>query len=346
MAHGRSAHGGGALRWRGRGPRPPAFAAIDLGTNNCRLLIAEPAREGFRVVGGYSQIVRLGEGLAATGRLGEAAMERTMAALTACAERLSFRPVAASRCMATQACRAAANGADFLARVERELGLAFSIIEPEEEARLAVLGCMGLMDPAADAALVVDIGGGSTELSWIEAKASGPAAIRAWASLALGVVTLAERWPEPRHSAGRADWFDAMRRDSAEALCGVFGDDETLARLMGMGKAHIIGTSGTVTSLAGVHLDLARYRRSLIDGVWLAAADCLAASRRLHAMTLAERARHPCIGPARADLVLAGCAILEAVLARWPSDRVRVADRGLREGALMTLIAAHQASRP
>ncbi|MBI1188743.1 MAG: Ppx/GppA family phosphatase [Alphaproteobacteria bacterium] len=350
MAHGRSAKRGGGDPWRGgRRPRQPAFAAIDLGTNNCRLLIAEPAREGFRVVSGYSQIVRLGEGLAATGRLSDAAMERTMAALCACAERLAARPVTASRCMATQACRAAANGLEFLARVERELGLAFAIIEPEEEARLAVLGCASLIDPAVEAALIVDIGGGSTELSWVEPSGAGATMIRAWASLPIGVVTLAERWPEPTPDAAdgvqRPGWFDSMKRDAADAMDTAFADAAALAHLMRMRKAHIIGTSGAVTSLAGVHLELERYRRSLIDGVWLGANECAAATRRLFEMALGDRARHPCIGPARADLVLAGCAILEAVLDRWPSDRVRVADRGLREGALITLIAAHQAGR-
>ncbi|MGE0829437.1 MAG: Ppx/GppA phosphatase family protein [Hyphomonadaceae bacterium] len=331
------------------GPRGPYFAALDLGTNNCRLLVAEPAAEGFRVVGGYSQIVRLGEGLSQTGRLSERAIARTMDALSECAARLSARRIAKIGCIATQACRAAENGQDFLDRVYAELGLDFTIITPEEEARLAVLGCASLIDPQADAALIVDIGGGSTEISWVDpraAAADGAPPIVAWASTPVGVVTLAEHHPEPDdHLDGSGDWFEGMVAPLAASIAAALENGARLRPLFDAGRAHVIGTSGTVTSLAGVHLDLPRYQRARIDGLWLQTADCAAAAAKLRAMSRAERAAHPCIGRERADLVLPGCAILEAVLRVWPSKRLRVADRGLREGVLMTLIAEHAAAR-
>lgn len=329
--------------------RGSTFAALDLGTNNCRLLIAEPARTGFRVIDGYSQIVRLGEGLARTGRLCDAAIGRTMQALSACAARVAARRIERIGCIATQACRAAENGREFLDRVKHELGLTFTIIEPAEEARLAVLGCVSLIDPAAEAALIVDIGGGSTELSWVDGSAAARmrtgdfgAPIAHWASAPVGVVSLAERWPEP-DPPGR--WFEDMVDAMAAKLSHPFPRAGELAALFAQGKAHIIGTSGTVTSLAGVHLDLARYRRARVDGVWMKRSECARAIAKLRAMSRSERAAHPCIGNERADLVLPGCAILEAVLRLWPSERLRVADRGLREGVLMTLMAEHAAER-
>lgn len=334
----------------GRAPQrtksKPAFAALDLGTNNCRLLIAEPAHAGFRVVSGFSQIVRLGEGLTRTGRLSDAAIDRAMRALSICAARIAAQPVAAVGCIATQACRAADNGEAFLRRVHDELGLAFEIISPEEEARLAVLGCANLIDPRAEAALVVDIGGGSTELSWVDLRAprrDGAPIIRAWVSAPMGVVTMSEHWPE-QAGANAADWYESMVADVHAHLCGVFGDDAALRNAMAADRAHIVGTSGTVTSLAGVHLALPRYQRARVDGLWMSADECRAAANQLLALDVAGRASHPCIGAERADLVLAGCAILEAVLRLWPSKRLRVADRGLREGVLMTLMARHKAT--
>ncbi len=346
-------HGGRPNRFGGGRPGPEraraaSFAALDLGTNNCRLLVAEPTRDGFRVIDGYSQIVRLGEGLGATGRLSDAAMARTMEALRACAAKIAKRRPAAIGCIATQACRVAENGEAFLDRVADEIGLTFDVITPEEEARLAVMGCAGLVDPDAEAALVVDIGGGSTELSWVDARALNeprpPAAppILAWSSAPIGVVTLAEHTAEPRDNAAWYADMVARLRETIAPIAAPAHVRESFAR----GRAHIIGTSGTITSLAGVHLGLPRYQRSKVDGVWLTADDVRAATEKLRSMSLDERARHPCIGPDRADLVVPGCAILEAVVDVWPVTRLRVADRGLREGVLMTLIARHQGAQP
>jgi exopolyphosphatase/guanosine-5'-triphosphate,3'-diphosphate pyrophosphatase len=324
--------------------RPPLFAALDLGTNNCRMLIAAPdGHGGLRVVDGLSRIVRLGEGLTHTGRLGEAAMARAYQALTACAQRIEARAPIAVGCVATQACRAAANGETFLNRVRKDLGLDFKIIDAKEEASLSVLGCASLLEPDVDAALIVDIGGGSTELSWINPKAvlSGGLhpPIIAWATCPIGVVTLVEEESEPEEA--KAEWYEGVVTRLADQIRAM-GRAEDLRPLFEAGRAHVIGTSGTVTSLAGVHLDLARYQRARVDGYWFDTADCRATIAKLLSQTLDERAANACIGKERADLVVIGGAILDAVLRVWPAPRIRVADRGLREGVLMRLIAGHR----
>jgi len=318
--------------------RPRCYGALDLGTNNCRLLIATPARGGFRVVEAFSRIVRLGEGLTASGRLQDAAMDRAMAALRICAEKVNRRRVLRMRAVATQACRIAANGPEFIDRVEAETGLRLSIIGPEEEARLSVAGCANLLDREAEAALVVDVGGGSTELSWVafsgEAGERRPRLI-SWLSIPVGVVTLAERFPEPEMADDA--WWKAMV-GAVRAEIAAFGAADPMRSHFLDGRAHLVGTSGAITSLAGMHLGLARYDRNKVDGLWMTRADCRAAADRLRAVGRSARAEEPCIGPDRADLVLAGAAILEAVQQLWPCERVRVADRGLREGMLLALM--------
>lgn len=330
-------------RWRAG----PIFAALDLGTNNCRLLLAAPERGGgFRVVDGYSQIVRLGEGLAASGRLADTAMARAYQALSICASRIEMKRPVAIGCIATQACRVAANGASFLKRVRDDFGLDFRIIDHEEEARLSVLGCASLLDTDAEAALIIDIGGGSTELSWVSPRAVSQRVaagvldppIVAWGSAPLGVVTVAEESIEPE--SGKDFWYQAMVERVLASLAPI--GDGGLRSLFESGGGHLVGTSGTVTSLAGVHLGLRRYQRSRVDGLWLDVEQCRAAIASLLAQSWAERAANPCIGKDRADLVLPGAAILEAVFRLWPATRIRVADRGLREGVLMRLIAEHR----
>ena len=340
-------------RSSGRGSAPTGvirptgglYAALDLGTNNCRLLVATPARGGFRVVDAYSRIVRLGEGLSQTGRLQPAAMERAIAALTVCAERLRRRGAPELRAIATQACRSAENGAEFIQRVARETGIQLQIISPREEARLSVAGCLTLLDASADAALVLDVGGGSTELSWVDLRGqavdangrlTGMPPIRAWLSMPVGVVTLAEHFPEVRP--GEQDWYRRMVEDVKARIDG-FPHAEPLREVFASGRAHLVGTSGAITSLAGIHLNLARYDRAQVDGLWLTHRECEATAERLLSLDPTQRAAQPCIGPDRADLVLAGAAILQAVQELWPCERVRVADRGLREGVLLSLMA-------
>jgi exopolyphosphatase/guanosine-5'-triphosphate,3'-diphosphate pyrophosphatase len=313
----------------------PVFAALDLGTNNCRLLIARPAVGGFRVIDSFSRIVRLGEGLEHSGSLLDAAIVRTNVALKICAQKVAIHQNLILRCIATQACRAAQNGAIFLEQVRRETGLAFEVISAEEEARLAVLGCRNLIDRRDQIALVVDIGGGSTELCWVDAR--GPEApILAWTSLPIGVVSMAERFPERQD--GDIDWLDQMRRAArahVESYVGAAG----LAAAFADGNAHIIGTSGAVSSLAGVHMGLTRYQRAKVDGFWMTRDEIAATTDRLVMGGRASREANGCIGPDRADLVIPGAAILQAVCDVWPSARIRVADRGLREGVLLELMA-------
>jgi len=307
-------------------------------------LIATPTGKSFRIVEAYSRIVRLGDGLSRTGRLDPAAMARAMAALKVCADRVRRRNVTRIRAVATQACRAAENGAEFVAAVERGTGLKLEIITPEEEARLSVAGCLNLLDYGASAALVVDVGGGSTELSWVDLtdpgfrKAPGLANIpvRAWVSTPVGVVNLAERFPEPTPPS--QTWFRTMV-EHVKGEIGAFRGADAFHPIFEAGRAQLIGTSGAITSLAGIHLGLKRYERAKVDGLWLGRSDCEAAADKLMALDLAARAAEPCIGRDRADLVLAGAAILQAVQELWPCERVRVADRGLREGILLSLVA-------
>lgn len=330
------------------GPRgAPAFAAVDLGTNNCRLLIATPTARGFRIVDAFSRIVRLGEGVQASGRLSETAMDRAISALRVCAEKIARRGARKVRAVATQACRMAANGPEFVARVAQETGLKLALIDPLEEAQLAVAGCLDLLDRRSAAALVLDVGGGSTELSWIDLTAPGldvnprrlahwRLPIRASLSIPIGVVTLAERVEENPPGDEKA-WRAMVETFKAEIL-GYRGA-ESFRPAFAAGQAHLVGTSGAITSLAGLHLQLPRYDRAKVDGLWMTRADCQATAARLAAMTVADRAAQPCIGADRADLVLAGAAILQAVQEVWPCERVRVADRGLREGLLLSLMS-------
>jgi len=331
--------------------RPPGvYAALDLGTNNCRLLVARRNGGSFRVIDAFSRIVRLGEGLEASGRLSEAAMGRTLEALAVCARKLRFRRVERLRAIATEACRRAANGEDFLRRAREETGLALEVIGTAEEAELALQGCAPLFEAQQPHVLVLDIGGGSTELCWLELPGSGATGargagakgggalaegrLRRAVSLPFGVVTLAERY------GGRevpAAVYDRMVGEVRAALAG-FDLEGRLPGLAAAGALQLVGTSGTVTTLAGVHLCLPRYQRERVDGCHLSRETVAETSAAIRALGFAERAAHPCIGPDRADLVIAGCAILEAVLEAWPLPRLRVADRGLREGMLTRMI--------
>jgi exopolyphosphatase/guanosine-5'-triphosphate,3'-diphosphate pyrophosphatase len=315
----------------------PTYAALDLGTNNCRLLVARPDRErGFRVVDSFSRIVRLGEGLAHTGRLSDDAIGRAVSALRVCRDKMEARGVSRARLIATEACRQALNGEDFLARVRAETGLELEIIDRATEARLAAAGCASLADPAAGGVILFDIGGGSSEVVWLDRKSagSGPLAMRAWISLPVGVVTLAERYGGERVS---TEIFEQMVAE-VERLLETFPERETLSA--SLSDIHFLGTSGTVTTIAGVHLGLPRYERRLVDGQWMATADVTRVVESLKEMSYDQRCRNPCIGPDRADLVLAGCAILEAIRRAFPVARLRVADRGLREGVLVELMRA------
>jgi exopolyphosphatase/guanosine-5'-triphosphate,3'-diphosphate pyrophosphatase len=317
------------------------FAALDLGTNNCRLLVVRPVGAGFRVVDAFSRIVRLGEGLAASGRLSRDAMDRTIEALKVCATKMRRRNVTRMRCVATEACRKATNCAEFLDRVRHEAGLELETISTGEEARLALAGCAPLLDYDHEHAVVFDIGGGSTELMWVDLRRRDRPELRGFISLPCGVVTMAERWAHRRDT---PEAWTGMVEDVARRLTpfeATWGIGERVAK----GQVQMLGTSGTVTTIAGVLLDLPRYERDRVDGTWLAFGDVGRISHRLMAASLAERANHPCIGVNRADLVVPGCAILEAIRLAWPVGRVRVADRGVREGLLLELMQAADRDR-
>ena len=324
-----------------RRPAGPAFAALDLGTNNCRMLIGTPCQSGFRVIDSFSRVVRLGEGLHRTGALSACGMDRALAALHGCAERLARRPVRGLRAVATEACRQAANGADFLCRAKAETGLPLELISPREEAELALDSCAALLAGGVRRALVFDIGGGSTELAWVRVDPCGTPAMIGYLSVPMGVVTLAERFGP---AADTAIGFRAMVAEIAARLAG-FEHIHCIAREIRQGNVHLLGTSGTVTTLAGQALGLPRYHRALVDGTVLSGEAADLALDRLRALGRDGLCAHPCIGPDRAEFVLPGCAVFAAIRQIWPAPQIIVADRGLREGMLLRLIRAHRGRR-
>jgi exopolyphosphatase/guanosine-5'-triphosphate,3'-diphosphate pyrophosphatase len=345
--------GGAERRTHAAAPNPPrksrgpVYAALDLGTNNCRLLIARPHEQSFRVLDGFTRIVRLGEGLSATGRLSDAAMDRTIEALRQCRNKLREHEPARMRLIATEACRAASNGIEFIARVKSELDLDLEIVDRRTEAELAVTGCADLIEHESAGALMFDIGGGSSELAWLDFRGGRPrrqgrmaASIRSWQSLPVGVVSIAERFGGVNVT---TETFEAMVAFVADQLRDFRGRGK-LKQMIADHPVHLIGTSGTVTTLAGLHLGLERYERQKVDGLWMAKSEVDATMNALLAMPFERRVAHPCIGRDRADLVLPGCAIFEAIRREWPTERVRVADRGLREGILISLIDEDRAA--
>jgi exopolyphosphatase/guanosine-5'-triphosphate,3'-diphosphate pyrophosphatase len=310
------------------------YGALDLGTNNCRLLIARPAETGFVVIDAFSRVVRLGEGLGTSGRICDAALDRALAALSVCAEKLRRRRVTLARSVATEACRRAVNGRQFVERVRRETGICLEIIAPEEEARLAMLGCHRLLEPGDGPALIFDIGGGSTELVLIDTDGDAPR-IKCWWSAPWGVVSLTES--ESRDLTDPDERLAAYAR-MKERVRHAF---RRFAELLPVDKTDIrlMGTSGTVTTLASVHLALPSYDRRQVDGLMMPAEAMRRVSSMLSRMSHEERAALPCIGADRSDLVVAGCAILEAIMDMWPAHTLGVADRGIREGILRSLMA-------
>jgi exopolyphosphatase/guanosine-5'-triphosphate,3'-diphosphate pyrophosphatase len=318
-------------------PADRTYAALDLGTNNCRLLIARPTADGFRVVDAFSRIIRLGEGIAASRRISEAAVQRAVEALLVCRDKMQLRGVQRARLIATEACRAAENGEEFRARVADKAGLELEIVDSATEARLAAAGCTELFDPAATGVILFDIGGGSSEVVRLgppNGARRGPPQpdIVGWASLPVGVVTLAERYGG---TAVSRDVYNAMVEEVA-----TFVDNFAAEHRGDLDGFHMLGTSGTVTTIAGVFLRLRRYDRRRVDGCWLSHGQVSGVVDELMAMSFDERAANPCIGAERADLVLAGCAILDAIRRFFPCERLRVADRGLREGMLVEMMRA------
>ena len=324
---------------------PPCYAAIDLGTNNCRMLVARPDgvtnKDGLLVIDGYSRIVRLGEGLAASGRLSEEAIDRTIKALKICAGKIRNRGVMDTRAIATEACRQAVNGDDFLNRVESETSLTMKIITAVDEAELTLSGCAPLLNTGRPKALIFDIGGGSTELMWIDTSSGGPPKALDILSLPIGVVGLAEEFGK---DALAADTFEIIVARVTEAL-KPFEDRHLIASEIDAGRVHMLGTSGTVTTLGAIYLDLPRYDRSRVDGLSIRMESIKAICANLTGLDYDSRHHHPCIGPGRADLIVMGCAIITAIRRQWPATNLTAADRGIREGLLLDMIAT-AASEP
>jgi len=312
----------------------PLYAALDLGTNNCRLLVARPQGDGFRVVDAFSRIVRLGEKLGETGTLQAEAMDRALAALRICAGKLDRGRVARYRGVATEACRRARNGEDFLARVRSETGLMLEVIAPEEEAALALASCEPLLDQAMPHAILFDIGGGSTEVLWVAREPCGRMSVIEAISMPCGVVSFSERFGGDRISCEAY----AQMVDEVATRLDDFIRRHAVASAIAQGRVQMLGTSGTVTTLAGIRMRLPRYDRSVVDGCFLDVEAIEHVSRSLAELDWGSRAAQPCIGAERADLVVAGCAILAGILRVCPIGRLRVADRGLREGILLGLM--------
>lgn len=325
------------------GPRTPVLGAIDVGTNACRLLIAVPEkRDAFggkngalvpRVIDSYTANVRLGESLESTGHITDAALDRTIAALKICAARLRRRGVTHVKAIATEACRRAANAQDLVKRAEAEAGISLTIVSPEEEAHLAAAGCLQLIGRDFDGALIFDIGGGSTELILVRRDKPSKYDIVAWSSVPVGVVKLAERYGG-RELAARS--YGAMLTELNRLFAAT--KPQLGAELFHPERYHLLGTSGTLTTLAGIKLGLRRYERNRIDGQWLKRDEITTITKTISTRDFAGRAAIPCVGTDRADLILPGCAILDAIMENWPCDTLRVADRGLREGLLIALL--------
>ncbi len=327
---------------RVQGESEPVFAALDLGTNNCRLLIASPQSGleespfprlgGLRVFDSFSRVVRLGEGVSTTGYLSQDAMERTMSALKACQKKISRYNLTSARFVATEACRRAKNGQEFLDNVRSEIGMEIDIISTEDEAKLAFAGCSSLLTGDSKRAVVFDIGGGSTELMWVDVE--NGKTITDWLSVGFGVMNLSDKFG----GSNLADMaFSDMVRTLIEKLTP-FDASNNISNVIDSTNVQLLSTSGTVTTLAAIHLDLPRYDRSKIDGITLSVKDVRATTKRLLEMKQYERFNHPCIGADRADFILSGCAIFEAISTLWPTKNITIADRGVREGIILSLL--------
>ena len=340
---------------RNKAESAPLYAALDLGTNSCRMLIARPLGSQFHVIDSFSKAVQLGIGLESSGRLSRASMGRTVQALRICQKKLETHGVSRMRLVATEACRRAANSRDFLRAVRRETGLSLEIIPPEEEARLAVVSCAPLVESRTEQLLVVDIGGGSTELVWIDLTAVPPGQraralmrfqsgfrpsgegphgrVVDWISVPLGVATLREQFSDVENDAAR---FALMSWYFEEQLAS-FSPYNNLSAREGF---QIIGTSGTITTVAASFLGLRRYDRTKVDGLLMTSAQIDSVIRDYLNLGPEGRRTDPRIGRDRHTLIMSGAAILQTLMRIWPTDRLSVADRGLREGLLYAQMSA------
>lgn len=315
------------------------FAAIDLGTNSCRLVIASPTPASFRIVETFSKITRLGEGIINDNELSRPAMRRTINALKVCAGVIEeYAPIYRSRFVATAACRRAKNCKEFLDLVKKETGLTIETISSKEESRLAVVGCIPLLNRNIKRALVFDIGGGSTEISLARVTNSGKTFIEGFVSLPYGVVTISEAFPSQDMTALAYDTII----ERTHKLLKEFDEKYNIREAIKNQEIQIIGTSGTVTVLGAVHLNLPRYNRSAVDGISITRQDIDRAIAKIKRLGDEDRKKHPCIGAQKADLTMAGCAIIEGLCSFWPIEEITVADRGIREGILLDMMHSNK----
>ena len=315
------------------------YAAIDLGTNSCRLVIATPTPTSFRMIESFSRITRLGEGIINGNRLSKDAIRRTVRALKICSEVIDeYAPIYRSRFVATAACRRADNCKEFLAEVKKQTGLDIEIISSQEEARLAVVGCVPLLNRNLKRVLVFDIGGGSTEISLARVTNNGKTFIEGYVSLPYGVVTVSEAFPNKDMT--NLAYNTIVER--THKLLETFEEKHHIYEAIQNQEIQVIGTSGTVTVLGAVQLNLQHYNRSAVDGISISKQDLEHSINRIRRMGVEGRRKHPCIGPLKADLTISGCAIIEGICSFWPVSEVTVADRGIREGMLLDMMHSHQ----
>lgn len=319
------------------------YAAIDLGTNSCRLVIASPTPSSFRIVETFSKITRLGEGIINNNELSKPAIRRTINALKVCAGVLAeYAPIHKSRFVATAACRRAVNCKQFLEQVKKETGLSLETISSQEEARLAVVGCIPLLARNIKRALIFDIGGGSTEISLARTTNSGNTFIEGYTSLPYGVVTISEAFPA--HEMTELAYNTIIER--THKILQDFENKHHIQEAIANQEIQIIGTSGTVTVLGAVHLNLPRYNRSAVDGIAMSRQDITHTIAKIKRIGDEGRKKHPCIGTSKADLTMAGCAIIEALTTFWPMSEITVADRGIREGILLDMMHSAKQKKP
>lgn len=322
--------------------RLPVIAAIDLGTNSCRLLVARVEGQTFRVIDSFSRVVRLGEGLQATNLLTEDAIDRTVEALKICKTKITQNNVEIVRAVTTEACRRAGNSDILVQRVLNETGITLEVITPNEEGRLALSGCAGIINSRIPYAIAFDIGGGSTEIMWLRINEPRRLHRRRYPiievldciSLPYGVVTLSDYY---KTTPGDKSVYHDIRKEISARLID-FSHQNGIYNQLEKRRMQMIGTSGTVTTLAAINMGLEKYDRRLIDGVFLEVHDIHNICKTIVDMSLEERSLHPCIGTGRSDLVIMGTAILEGICDTWPVQKLRVADRGVREGILIELV--------
>lgn len=311
------------------------YAAIDLGTNSCRLVVATPTTTSFRVIETFSKVVRLVEGIIKDNQLSTQAMRRALNALKVCRGVINeYSPITASRFVATAACRRAKNVAQFVELVKREANIELEVISSKEEARLSVVGCLPLLNRNIKRVLVFDIGGGSTQISLARVTDYGKTFIEGFVSLPYGVVTVSEAFAG--HEMSTLEYSTVV--DRTQAILQEFEDKHHINEAIANQEIQVIGTSGTVTVIGAVHLKLPRYNRSAVDGIAISSPDVTATVNKIKTMGAEGRCKHPCIGQSKSDLTLAGCAIIEALTTFWPISEITVADRGIREGILLDMM--------